>query len=60
MPQFVLKVKCPACGYVSDDGVVNARNSEEAKRSAMYCPRQRGVRMEVIEVKEKAKHSDQN
>lgn len=60
MPQFVLKVKCPACGYVSDDGVVNARNSEEARRSAMYCPRQRSVRMEVIEVTEKATHHEQH
>jgi len=50
MTQFILKLKCPACGYL-DEGIIHEANSVwQARHTSLHCPHHDGVDMEVVEV----------
>lgn len=50
MTQYILKFKCPACGYL-DEGIEHDAGSVYQARSAgLNCPHHEGEVMEVVEV----------
>lgn len=50
MTQFILKLKCPACGYL-DEGIMHEANSVwQARHTSLHCPHHEDVDMEVVEV----------
>lgn len=50
MTQYILKFKCPACGYL-DEGVEHEAGSVyQARNAGLNCPHHEDEVMEVVEV----------
>lgn len=50
MMQYTLKLKCPACGYI-DEGIIHeAKSVYQARNPGLHCPHHEAVEMEVVEI----------
>jgi hypothetical protein len=52
MPEYILKLRCPACKH-EEEVAVKATSEVKAKNgggSERRCPRQTHIKMEVVEV----------
>jgi len=50
MTQYILKVKCPACGYLDEGVGYEAGSVYQARSAGLNCPIHEDEEMEVVEV----------
>ena len=48
--QFILKLKCPICGYLDEEVGHEAKSVWQARHTSLHCPHHEDVDMEVVEV----------